>query len=127
MNAYKKFLLDKLKKNKDYYDYFYALDDINGDSIPELFIGTAESYQRSYAEQYFLYTYLDGKVKTLYTLDEHYSVWAIEYDKAKNYFIVVYPPRPSSWYEIYKFDGKKLKEVVSTDDYSIYKNISKKW
>lgn len=124
-NAYKDFIVDKLEKNKDYYNYYYALDDITGDGIPELLIGTSESYKGSYAEQYFLYTYEDGKVKTLFSLEGDYSAWAVEYNKEKKCFIVVYPPRPSSWYEIYQYNGKKLKEILSTDDYSKYKKYTK--
>lgn len=125
-NAYKDFIVDNLRKNKDYYDYYYALDDVTGDGVPELFIGTSESYKGSYSEQYFLYTYQDGKVKTLFTLNDGYSAWAVEYDKEKKYFIVVYAPRPSSWYDIYQYNGKKLKEIASTDDYAKYEKYTKK-
>lgn len=116
INGYKKFLLNKLKSDEDYSGYYYALDDLTGDGIPELFIGTTNKYWVSFCERFFLYTFKDGKVKALFTMGEHEGTGVIEYDKANKYYLVIGYPQPTSWYTIYKYDGKRLKKIISTDD-----------
>jgi len=124
VNAYKDFLKKKLKEDKNFEYYYFAVDDLTGDGVPELFIGSSKNYWGTYSERYLVYTYKDNKVVSLFYMDEHEGTWVVLYDKKNHYFIVEGPPTPSQYYLIYQYKSGKLKMIKETDDYSIYKKYS---
>ncbi len=125
ITAYKKFLLSKLEKDSDYSDYYYAFDDMTGDGIPELFVGSSKGYWGTYSERYFLYTYKNNKVVALFTMSEHEGTLAVTYDRSKHYFIVEGPPTPTQYVTIYQYQSGKLKKIITSDDYTKYDKYSK--
>lgn len=87
-------------------DLQYTIEDINGDKLPELIL---RYYAASHAEGYQrIYTYIDGKVKSLGHLTD-----IIEISKNKNYFVDGYANCGMSEVEYYRLKDGKKKKLVS--------------
>jgi hypothetical protein len=93
----------------------FAIDDMTGDGIPELFVG---SNFGTYGEWYALYTYKNNKVVSLFKMNENEGTYAVLYNKKKHYFIIQGPPTPSCYYVVYQYQSGKLKKIYEYDGYN---------